>query len=207
MLAGVFPSVGIVVKNLSVVNRVVLGSTKGMSNSFEDQFGRFRELWDSVSIVRGIPYSLFTFGDSELPYYLVVDGARPGDSVEVSQGVIKITRPMILTPYNMSPELKNFMEEQEWTGLFDFVMARTAAFSNLKMENQSRKSELTSDSLEEVLARLNTRLDDEDEDRVAVLSAPHGRGMLAVFKFATERIIESAADNLQELRERGFLPD
>lgn len=197
----------IVVKNRSVVNRGALGSTIEMSHPFDDPTVRFREFWDSVRVVRSVPYSLFTFGDSDLPYYLVIDSPRSGECVEVSQGLVKVTRPMILTPYNMSPELRNFMEEQEWVGMFDFVMSRTAAFSNLKVENQSRKTELTSDSRDEVVARLNARLDDEEEDRVAILTAPFGRGSLAVFKYATLRIIASAADNLQELRERGFLPD
>jgi hypothetical protein len=91
--------------------------------------------------------------------------------------------------------------------MIDYLLARTAAFSNLKLENQSQKSELTSDSVEEVVARLNHRLDAEEEDRVAILTAPHRLGPLAVLRYTTERIMESAPGNIRELRERGFLPE
>jgi len=30
---------------------------------------------------------------------------------------------------------------------------------------------------------------------------------MALFKYASQRVMSSAQDNLQELRERGFLPD
>lgn len=180
-----------------------------MKMSFHDfeQERRFRALWDAVSIVRPVRYTLFTFGMSDLPYYLVVDAARAREPVEVSQGVVKVTRPLIITPYNAGPEFLNFFEDDEVAGMADFLMARTAAFSNLKLENNEQRSELSSDSVDEVVARLNRQLDAEDEDRVAVLTAPYRLGKLAVLKYVTERIVESAPGNLQELREKGFLPD
>jgi hypothetical protein len=167
----------------------------------------FRELWESVAIIRDVPHSLFTFGHSDLPYFLVVDSPRTGELVEVSQGSVRVTRPMIVTPYNTTPEFSSFFEGEEWAGMIDYLLARTAAFSNLKLENQSQKSELTSDSVEEVVARLNHRLDAEEEDRVAILTAPHRLGPLAVLRYTTERIMESAPGNIRELRERGFLPE
>ena len=50
------------------------------------------------------------------------------------------------------------------------------------------------------------QLDDEEEDRVAVLTAPAELGGLAILKYTTERILTSAPGNVQELRERGLLP-
>ena len=61
--------------------------------------------------------------------------------------------------------------------------------------------------MEEVVAKLNRQLDDEDEDRVAILTAPHGMGRFAVLKYAIKRIMDSAPGNIQELRDRGFLPE
>lgn len=170
---------------------------------------RFRELWNSVSIARKVPYSLFTFGESDLPYYLVVGAAQPRDPVQVSQGNVKVTRPMLITPYNAGPEFQDFFddEDEDLEDVVQFLLARTAAFSNLKIRNQSKSAELHSDNVEEVVARLNQRLDADEEDRVAILTAPPKMGKLAVLKYTTERIVDSAADNMQELRERGFLPD
>lgn len=166
----------------------------------------FREIWESVSIARNVPYTLFTFGNSDLEYYLIVDSEQPNEPVEVSRGVVKITRPMLITPHNARPEFLNFFEETEEGGMIDFLLSRTAAFSNLQIENRKQKSELLSDSVEEVVARLNKTLDREDEDRVAILTAPHGLGGAAILKYTTNRILESAPGNIQELREKGFLP-
>src|SRR5207247_2186871 len=87
-----------------------------------------------------------------------------------------------------------------------FLLARTAAFRNLKIENTAGPKKLVSDSIEEVVEKLNKQLDTEDEDRVAILTAPPKLGGVALLKYTTERVIASAPDNVQELRERGFLP-
>ncbi|MCP4506212.1 MAG: hypothetical protein GY826_07430, partial [Fuerstiella sp.] len=60
--------------------------------------------------------------------------------------------------------------------------------------------------LQEAVDSLNSQLDADEEDRVAVLTAPPGLAGFALLKYASERITESASDNLNELRERGLLP-
>jgi len=178
-----------------------------MDFSSFDQERRYRDLWQSVRIARSVPYTLFTFGSSDLLYYLVVAAKNPNDPVHVSRGKVSITRPLLVTPYNAPPELRNFFEGEESSGMIDFLMARTAAFSNLRLENQQQREELVSDSVEEVVARLNRQLDDDDEDRVAILTAPHAFGPLAILKYTAERIIQSTPGNIRELREHGFLPE
>ena len=166
----------------------------------------FREIWDSVAIARSVPYTLFTFGASDLEYYLVVDAEQPGEPVAVSRGVVNVARPMLITPQNSEPEFRNFFEEDEFGGMVEFLLSRTAAFSNLQIENKKQKTELLSDSVEEVVARLNKSLDEQDEDRVAILTAPFGLDGVAILKYTTDRITESAPGNIQEFREKGFLP-
>lgn len=174
---------------------------------YEDE-SHFRRLWSSVRIERNIEYTLFTFGDSDLPYYLVCAPDKQGGMVKVRKGEVKIARPLILTPDNMHPEFRDFFEEQDGDeGIIDFMLARRASlFSNLKLTNRSGPEKLVSDSVEEVVAKLNRQLDSEDEDRVAILSAPARLAGVAVMKFATERIMASTPGNVQELREKGLLP-
>lgn len=172
-----------------------------------DEEAQFRAIWEAVKIHRWVDYGLFTFGESDLPYYLIIDGEQKSDLVQVLRGKVSVTRPRLITPDSMHPEFRNFFEEKELGGMVDFLIARTAAFKNLKIENQQIRSEMVSDSVEEIVSRLNRQLDTEEEDRVAILSAPYGLGGAAVLKYTTERIISSTPDNIQELRERGFLPD
>lgn len=172
---------------------------------YEDE-RRFHDMWEAIRIERPVHYSLFTFGESVLPYYLVVPGPNEGDLVSVTRGDVRISRPTIVTADNARPEFRNFFDEFGDEGLVDFLLTRTAGFSHLKFQNEAMSKQLVSDSVEEIVARLNRRLDDEEEDHVAILSAPPELRGVALLRYAMERVINSASDNVQELRERGFLP-
>ncbi len=176
-----------------------------MFDEFE-QFQRFRSTWNSIRIERGVEFDLFTFGDSDLPYYLVTASSEKQSMVRVRRGNVTVTRARIITPETMHPELRNFFEENEETGLIEFLMSRTAAFSNLKLTNESGPEKIVTDTVEEAVTRLNRQLDDEEEDRTAILSAPAALAGFAVFRYASERILASAPGNIQDLRERGLLP-
>lgn len=159
-----------------------------------------------MQIVRPVHYSLFTFGESELPYYLVLEAKQPGEPVSVRQGEVRITRPLIITPDNSEPEFVNFFSDDDDAEVAQYLLARTASFSHLRLNHTSRGEQLLSDSVAEIVDRLDRQLDDDDEDRVAILTAPAKYANLAILKFATERVIQSTTDNITELRERGFLP-
>ena len=171
-----------------------------------EQFQRFKAAWSSVRIERTAEYGLFTFGDSELPYYLVTTSEGRDSLVKVRKGKVTISRARIITPDSMHPELRNFFEEHEETGLINFLMSRTAAFSNLKLSNESGSERIVTDTVEEAVSKLNKQLDAEDENGIAVLSAPTELAGFAVFRYASEKVLSSAPDNIQELRERGLLP-
>ena len=174
-------------------------------NEFEQE-REFREAWDLVRIVRPVNFSLFTFGETELPYYLVSEGERSDGLVAISKGEVRIKRPTIITPQNASPEFRNFFESPEERGMADFLLARTAYFGNLQFDNQRGEERIVSDSSQEVIEKLNRQLDAEEEERVTILTAPSYLAGFAVMKYAMDRVLESGPHNIQELRERGFLP-
>jgi len=176
-----------------------------MFDEFEHE-QHFRRMWDAVRIERIVTYSLFTFGDSDLPYFLVTSKGNDDATVSVRQGQITVSRARIITPDSMRPEFRDFFEENEDAGFAEFLMARSAAFSNLKLSNHQGSERIVTDTVEEAVDRLNTQLDADEEDRVAILTAPPGLAGFALLKYASERITESAPDNLNELRERGLLP-
>lgn len=41
---------------------------------------------------------------------------------------------------------------------------------------------------------------------MAILSAPHGLGGIAVLRYSLERIAQSTPENVTELKDRSFLP-
>ena len=174
-----------------------------------DEFERerhFREAWSAVEIVRPVQLSLFTFGETALLYYLVCGEANLERPVSVTRGEVRVKRPMIITRENARPEFRNFFEDSEQEGVAEFLLARSAHFSNLQFENQQGTKQLVHDGMEAAVDRLNLKLDDEEEDQVAILTAPPELSGVAVLRYTAERVWQSAPGNIQELRERGFLP-
>lgn len=177
-----------------------------MNFSDFERHQRFRQAWESVRIARGVEYSLFTFGESELPYYLVCDRKHPDRTVAITRGEVRITRPMIITPDSIEPEFRNFFENDDEDFASEFILMRRQILSHLKFENQHGPAKIVTDDVDEAVARLNQQLDSEEEDRTAILCAPAKLAGFAVFRYAVERAMSSAPDNIQELRERGMLP-
>ena len=171
-----------------------------------EQIQRFRSAWNAVRIERPVEYSLFTFGDSDLPYYLVTSAEKKGSAVTIRQGQVTVTRARIITPDSFQPEFQNFFDNEADQGLIEYMMARSAAFSNLKLSNHTGAEKIVTDTVEEAVARLNRQLDDAEEDRTAILSAPPALAGFAVLRYASEKVFSSAPGNIQELRDRGFLP-
>lgn len=166
---------------------------------------RLRGMWDQIEVRRPVHYSLFTFGESTLPYYLV-RVPESGEMVRVVRGDVRVTRPLIITPENMQPEFREFFESADDAQMLQFLLARSAAFSHLRFTNESGEPHVVSDHVDEAVAKLNRQLDDEEEDHVAILAAPGSLLRLAPLRYAIERVWRSAPENIQELRERGFLP-
>src|ERR1700693_1889240 len=81
-------------------------------SEFEER-RRFQQAWEQVRIARTVPYGLFTFGESELPYFLVCEAHAASDTVTITRGDVRITRPLIITPDSVHPEFRNFFENGE----------------------------------------------------------------------------------------------
>jgi hypothetical protein len=178
------------------------------TNLFDDHDHerRMHEAWQAVRIERPVAYSLFTFGETVMPYYLVLGAKSSKDMVKIRKGDVRVARATIITPDTLRPEFRNFFEEADFEDMVEFLLARSAAFSNLKVSNQHGPEQIVSDSIEEAVSKLNRQLDDEEEEHIAILSAPLPLAGVAVLRYTAERIWQSTPDNLQELRERGFLP-
>lgn len=170
-----------------------------------DVMRRLHAAWESIQIVRPVQFTLFTFGESVLEYLLVTEGEPPERMVKIRKGEVKVTRPLIIRPDSDGPEFLNFFEETEDERALEFLISRTAAFSNLRFTNASGPERIVSDQIEEAVAKLQRQLDAEDEDRVAIITAPAGLAGLAILKYTTDRVVQSAPGNVQELRERGLL--
>jgi hypothetical protein len=181
-------------------------NTIAMSYERFDPQRFLREAWDSVQIARPVRFSLFTFGETILPYFLVCGESAPESPISVTKGDVRIKRPTIITPDRMRPELQGFFEDAAEEGAVSLLLARTAHFSNLKLANRQGEKRSVGECMEATVERLNRQLDQVEEEHVAILTAPPALAGVAVLRYAAERVMQSGPDNIQELRERGFLP-
>ena len=92
-----------------------------------EQFQQFRAAWTSIRIERSVEMGLFTFGDTDLPYYLVTSSAK-SQTVGIRRGSVTISRARIITPDSLHPEIRNFFEEHEDIGYIEKLLTRSAAF-------------------------------------------------------------------------------
>ena len=220
-----------------------------MDFALPDDPGTFMRLWGRVKVVRKTPFHLFTFGETVLPYKLVLEpkkrDGRPLGRVGVREGEITVARPTIIRPGEGGPRFRGFFEDDDdgpsfdpghgyndgypntaggmigpgadddWDGsmgdgrdgeeVVRFLMSRGVKFGDLSLGHRSKSRGRVPDSVEGTLDKLRREIEEED-DRTAILLAPHGLGGVALVRYAAECIIESTPGNVGELRERGFLP-
>ncbi|MEM9703737.1 MAG: hypothetical protein AAF907_14960, partial [Planctomycetota bacterium] len=96
-------------------------------------------------------------------------------------------------------------DDEDGERVVRFLMSRGVKFGDLKLGHRRRKRSAVTQSPERVVEQLKSEILDED-DRTAILVAPHGLGGVALVRYAAECIMESAPGNIGEMRERGFLP-
>ena len=199
----------------------------------------FQRLWGAVHVVRKTPFHLFTFGETALPYKLVLEPKERGGAVGLCEGEITVARPTIITPGSAGPQFRGFFADEDddgpsfdpghgyddgypnapggpdWAGAMGdnedgeevvrFLMSRGVKFGDLKLGHRRLKRGTVARSPDKVVEQLKREIQDED-DRTAILVAPHGLGGVALVRYAAECVMESAPGNIGELRERGFLP-
>ena len=203
---------------------------------------RFMKLMGAVDVVRKTPFHLFTFGETALPYKLVLKPRREGGDVGVCEGEITVARPTIIRP-GSGPQFRGFFEDDDdgpsfdpghgfndgypntagnsrgsdddWDGAMGdgddgegvvrFLMSRGVKFGELNLGHRRLRRGRSPRTVRSIVDELKNEICEED-DRTAILVAPHGLGGVALVRYAAECVMESTPGNIGELRERGFLP-
>ena len=219
-----------------------------MDLSLPDDSREIMRLLAAVDVVRKTPFHLFTFGETALPYKLVLKPKREGGEVGVCEGEITVARPTILRPGSLGPKFRGFFPDDQfsqdgggpsfdpghgfddgypntrgnpnasedgWEGAMGegsdgeqvvrFFMSRGVKFGDLDVGHRRLRRGRSARTVRSVVDELKAEITEED-DRTAILVAPHGLGGVALVRYAAECVIESAPGNVGELRERGFLP-
>ena len=87
-----------------------------MNFELPDDSRAMMRLLAAVDVVRKTPFHLFTFGETALPYKLVLKPKRPGGDVGVCEGEITVARPTIVRPGSLGPKFRGFFPDDDDDG-------------------------------------------------------------------------------------------
>ncbi len=164
-----------------------------------------------TQILRAPKQSLYTFGTTNIYYYLVTEPAyseliKGVAETVVREGRVIAERPRIVTPYYLSrlegfgPEARRYFEalveeygERGIHGLF------------YTYKNEPRELNIVSDNLPSVVDKLNAEIDKRDDPLTAIIRGEDELWDVSLMKFIFEITRSSVPYNLRQLERRGLL--
>jgi hypothetical protein len=154
--------------------------------------------------------ALITFGSTTVHYYLVTEPvyAEPsgiGDETVIREGKVIAERPKIVTPSYLVNLFQGFMHGKEYA---EFVMREYGPHEPgllYRYKNELSSTDIVSEPLSEVAAKLIAKLEWERELLAAVIKGVDEMWDVSLMKFIHDFTANSFRDNVAELHGKGFL--
>ncbi len=141
---------------------------------------------------------LYTFGATRLPYICISQDAANADFVNVRAGEVLADKPQIAIP----GELFSFEGFEELREMFEgepFVaLARRISMPPSKYVNKAGSAERKPGPMAEAIQRVVNRLENDNDVRTGVISAPERVWPLSVLLYVGSQAARSAQSNVQE---------
>ncbi|MFC2024931.1 hypothetical protein ACFLTG_00755 [Chloroflexota bacterium] len=171
---------------------------------------RIREAIKHTEILRGPKQSLYTFGTTNIYYYLVTEPAYSELVQNVTETVIRegkvITeRPRLVTSYYLSrlegfgPEARRYFESL----LKEHGSNVQGLFYTYK--NEPKELTIVSNDLASVVDKLNDELDKRGDPLAAIIKGEDELWDVSLLTFIFELTSSSVENNLRQMRSRGLL--
>ena len=171
---------------------------------------RIKQAVQHTEILRAPKQSLYTFGTTNLYYYLVTEPVyseflKDNTETVVREGRVIAERPRIITPYYLS-RLEGFSSEA--SRYFDALVKEHG--SNIRgvfytYKNEPKEPTIISDNLPSVVDKLNTEIDKSGDPLAAIIKGEDQLWDVSLMKFIYEVTGSSLQGNLREMGSRGLL--
>ena len=164
----------------------------------------------NTEILRAPKKSLYTFGTTNIYYYLVTEPAYSEFMKNVTETVIRegrviAERPKIVTPYYLA-NLEGFgSEARRYLEALAEEHGSDIRGVFYTYRNESKGLTIVSDSLPTVVANLNTEIDKRGDPLAAIIKGDDALWDVSLMKFIYEVTKSSVRDNLRQMESRGFL--
>jgi len=171
---------------------------------------KIRQAVEHTEILRAPKQSLFTFGTTNIYYYLLTEPAYTELINNITETVIRegrviAERPKIVTPYYLS-SLEGFSADAR--RYFD---ALTRAYgSNVpgllySYRNEPKELNIVSDNMLAVVDKLNATIDKRGDPLAAIIKGQDELWDISIMKFIYELTSSSLKDNVRQMGARGLL--
>ncbi|MFC1958374.1 hypothetical protein ACFLV6_00405 [Chloroflexota bacterium] len=163
-----------------------------------------------TKILRAPKQSLYTFGTTNIYYYLVTEPVyselvKDAAETVIREGRVIAEKPKIVTPYYLS-RLDGFSSEARryFAALAEEYGASIhGLFYTYK--NEPKELNIVSDNLLSVVDRLNVEIDKRRDPLAAIIKGEDALWDVSLMKFIYEMTRSSLPDNLRQLGKQGLL--
>lgn len=165
-----------------------------------------------TEILRAPKQSLYTFGITNILYYLVTEPAYPElvktkkiPETVIREGRVTAQRPKLVTPYYLS-RVEGFSSEARRYFEASLEKYGTSASGLLyTYSNEPKELSIVSDDLPSVVDKLNAEIDQRADPMAAIIKGEDDLWDISVLKFIFELTASSLPDNIGQMRSRGLL--
>jgi len=174
------------------------------------EYERIRHAVNRTEILRAPKQSLYTFGTTNIYYYLVTKPVYSELMDNITETVIRegkviAERPKIVTPYYLS-NLEGFSTEAR--RYFEELVGEHG--SNIRglfytYRNEPKELSIVSDNLRSVVDKLNAKIDKHSDPLSAIIKGEDEFWDASLLRFIFEVTRSSAPDNLRQMGSRGLL--
>ena len=172
---------------------------------------RIEQAVRNTEIIRTPKQNLYTFGTTNIYYYLLTEPTYSEIMDGVSETVIRegrviAERPKIVTPYYLS-NLEGFSTEARryFQALIEEFGERSIQGLAYSYRNEPKELNIVSDSMRSVVDKLNEKIDRQEDKLAAIIKGEDTLWDVSLMKFIFEITRKSAPHNYRQLETRGLL--
>jgi hypothetical protein len=161
-------------------------------------------------VLRSPRQNLYTFGTTNIYYYIVTEPAyaellKDAAETVIREGRVIAERPKIVTPYYLSrlegfsPEARRYFEA--------LAEEQGGAIQGLyyTYRNEPKELNIVSNNLPSVVDKLNKEIDERNDPLSAIIKGEDELWDVSLMKFIYEVTVSSVPHNLRQLGRRGLL--
>ena len=171
---------------------------------------RIQQAVRNTEVLRAPKQSLYTFGITNIRYYLVTEPAyaelvKGAAETVVREGRVVAQRPRIVTPYYLS-QLEGFSSEAK-RYFESLVREHGAVIRGLfyTYSNEPKGLSIVADSLPAVVDKISAEIDERGDPLAAIIRGEDELWDVSILKFIYEVTSRSLPHNLAQMGSRGLL--